>query len=171
MKRRRIKITYLEMLSPSWAAIGKPIAKATIERLDCPDVECYRADYSRVGKEYQWIERMTLSDDALRQLLQDDRVDVYRFYVSGQPAGFGELDRRTRGEVQLAYFGLFPAFIGQGWGKCFLGRMISEAWSYGPQRVWLHTCNLDHVAALPNYLRAGFRVYDERIVEQEVPQE
>jgi len=27
---------------------------------------------------------------------------------------------------------------------------------YGPKRVWLHTCTLDHPAALPNYQKARF---------------
>jgi GNAT superfamily N-acetyltransferase len=169
MKRTQTKTTYLEMLSPSWAAVPAPVADATIQRLDRPDVESYRADYNRVGSDFQWIERNMLSDDALRQILHDDQVDVYRFFVRGQAVGFGELDRREAGQVQLAYFGLFPEFIGQGWGKCFLSRIIAEAWSRGPERVWVHTCDLDHAAALPNYLRAGFRVYDERVIEQASP--
>lgn len=169
MKRTQTKTTYLEMLSPSWAAVPAPVADATIQRLDRPDVESYRADYNRVGSDFQWIERNMLSDDALRQILHDDQVDVYRFFVRGQAVGFGELDRREAGQVQLAYFGLFPEFIGQGRGKCFLSRIIAEAWSRGPERVWVHTCDLDHAAALPNYLRAGFRVYDERVIEQAIP--
>ena len=169
MKRTRTKITYLEMRSPAWAAVGELVAEATIDRINRPDVASYRADYHRVGGDYQWIERTMFSDDKLRQLLHDDRVDVYRFYVRGVAAGFGELDRRTPGQVELAYFGLFPEFIGQGWGKCFLSRIIAEAWSHGPERVWVHTCDMDHAAALPNYLRAGFRVYDERVIEQAIP--
>ena len=127
MKRTQTKTTYLEMLSPSWAAVPAPVADATIQRLDRPGVDSYRADYNRVGSDFQWIERNMLSDDALRQILQDARVDVYRFFVRGQAVGFGELDRREAGQVQLVYFGLFPEFIGQGRGKCFLSRSIAEA--------------------------------------------
>ena len=65
-----------------------------------------------------------------------------------------------------AYFGLFPAFIGKGLGKYLLAWALDRAWSFNPRRVWVHTCDLDHPAALPNYLRAGFTVYDETVVEQ-----
>jgi hypothetical protein len=26
-------------------------------------------------------------------------------------------------------------------------------------RVWLHTCSLDHPAALPNYMKRGFTLF------------
>ena len=90
--------------------------------------------------------------------------------VDGQPAGYSELDRREPGQIELAYFGLFPQFIGQGLGKYFLGWTLDRAWSYGPDRVWLHTCDLDHPAALPNYQQAGFVVFDEQMIQQVVPQ-
>ena len=38
--------------------------------------------------------------------------------------------------------------------------------SHRPDRVWLHTCDLDHPAALPNYLKAGFEIYDTKVIEQ-----
>jgi hypothetical protein len=41
--------------------------------------------------------------------------------------------------------------------------MLSEAvragWSRGANRIWLHTCSLDDAAALPNYLKRGFRPF------------
>jgi GNAT superfamily N-acetyltransferase len=82
-----------------------------------------------------------------------------------------ELDRRTPGEIELAYFGLFPQFIGNGLGKYLLAWALRQAWSYGPRRVWVHTCDLDHEAALPTYLNAGFTVYAEKMVEQAVPED
>ena len=54
-----------------------------------------------------------------------------------------------------------PDFIGQGLGKWFLQWTIDKAWSYSPQRIWLHTCTLDHPAALPMYKKAGFEVFKE----------
>ena len=65
-------------------------------------------------------------------------------------------------EVELAYFGLLPSFIGRGVGGALLTEAIRRAWALGPQRVWLHTCTLDHPAALPNYQKRGFRIYDQK---------
>ena len=54
-----------------------------------------------------------------------------------------------------------PEFIGQGLGKWFLQWTIDKAWSYRPKRFWLHTCTLDHPAALSNYLKAGFTLFKQ----------
>ena len=54
-------------------------------------------------------------------------------------------------------------------GKYFLHCVLDKAWAHAPGRVWLHTCELDHPAALPTYLQAGFVVFDEQLVEQVVP--
>ena len=75
----------------------------------------------------------------------------------GAPAGYFELKRCDDGSVEIAYFGLLPDFVGKGLGKYLLVRAIEEAWALAPSRVWLHTCTLDHPAALPNYLARGFK--------------
>lgn len=61
-----------------------------------------------------------------------------------------------------------PEFIGQGLGKFFLRWAIERAWGYAPRRLWLHTCSLDHPAALPNYLKAGFAVFKETTTRKEL---
>ena len=51
-------------------------------------------------------------------------------------------------------------------------RAPSESeWSHQPRRIWVHTCDLDHPAALPNYLKAGFQIYDEVTIDQWIPSE
>ena len=64
--------------------------------------------------------------------------------------------RTTDGSIEIAYFGLLPEYFGRGWGKYLLTEAAREAWRGAPTRVWLHTCTLDHPAALPNYLQRGF---------------
>ena len=73
---------------------------------------------------------------------------------------FFELERHDDGSVEISYFGLMPMGIGQGLGRALLTTAIDEAWSLKPvpSRVWLHTCTLDHPAALANYLARGFQV-------------
>jgi GNAT superfamily N-acetyltransferase len=80
-----------------------------------------------------------------------------------EPAGYFELRQHEDGSVEIAYFGLLPNFIGRGWGKYLLTRAVDTAWSLDPKRVWLHTCTLDHPAALPNYLKRGFRRVREEV--------
>ena len=95
-------------------------------------------------------------------------MENHVLHVDGVPAGFAELDRRIEGEIELVQFGLVPEFIGQGLGRYFLNWTIDKAWSYQPRRFWLHTCTLDHKAALPNYLKARFVVYNEEVKQREI---
>jgi GNAT superfamily N-acetyltransferase len=58
--------------------------------------------------------------------------------------------------MEIAYFGLFDEFIGRGLGGHLLTEAVGAAWTFGPARVWLHTCSFDHPAAIPNYTSRGF---------------
>ena len=109
-----------------------------------------------------------MSDEALAAILGDPRNELHVLHVDGTPAGFAELDRRQPDEIELVQFGLMPDFIGQGLGKWFLQWTIDKAWSYEPKRFWLHTCTLDHPAALPNYTKAGFVLFKQEAIRREL---
>jgi GNAT superfamily N-acetyltransferase len=162
------KTAYLQMHAPPGIGAKAPIHGVAVERVERPSVEYYRFLYNSVGRDYHWIDRNRMPGDELRRIVEDERVEIYLLTVGGEPAGYAELDRRQEGEIELAYFGLFPAFVGRGLGKYFLNWAVERAWSHRPRRVWVHTCDLDHPAALPNYLKAGFVVYDEQVIQQVV---
>ena len=54
---------------------------------------------------------------------------------------------------------------GQGHGRWLLAEAVRLAWREGVERVHVHTCTLDHPAALAAYRRAGFVPY-KRAVER-----
>jgi GNAT superfamily N-acetyltransferase len=158
-----VKVTYLQMFARPEHVVPPPRGDLTIIHARRPTISYYRFLYDAVGRPWQWTSRKKLSDAELARIIHDPRDEVHVLHVEGTPAGFAELDRRTGSEIELTQFGLLPEFIGQGLGKYFLQWTIDQAWSYGPQRFWLHTCNLDHPIALPNYLKAGFQIYREEI--------
>jgi len=79
------------------------------------------------------------------------------------------MERQRDDNVEIAYFGLLARHAGQGLGAHLLTCAVERAWSSGAHRVWLHTCSLDHPAALPNYLARGFREYRVETVKKELP--
>ena len=163
-----VTVTYLEMTSPDQRSPGPGWSEPTqVLRAERPTISFYRYLYGTVGADWDWWARRQLSDEALAAIIHDEAVEVFVLYVRGVPAGFVELDRRIEGEVEIAYFGLIPEYIGKGIGPTLLDRALERAWSYGPRRVWLHTCSLDHPKALAIYRRAGFEVYDRRVVSVE----
>ena len=158
-----VAITYLEMTErPRLPQVLHP-AQTTVALLRAhnPPVPFYRFLYDTVGEPWLWYERRLMADAALARILEDERVEVYVLYADGAPAGFAELDRRRGAEIELAYFGMMPFFIGRGLGRYLLAWAIERAWSYEPKRLWVNTCNLDHPKALPLYQQLGFKPYKQ----------
>ena len=153
-------VTYLEMNSkPNRANLRVPDLKISLKHIEKPTISFYRYLYDSTGEDWLWYERRVMSDSDLANIIQNKDVEVYVLSIGDSPAGLGELDRRSSNDIKLAHFGLLPEFIGRGLGHYFLCWLIDQAWSYMPQRVWLHTCDLDHPNALPLYQKAGFIPY------------
>lgn len=157
---QEVTITYLQMFArPEGMAVTAPEERLSIVQAMPPTISFYRYLYDTVGGGWQWRDRRLMSDGQLGAIVQHPLVETHVLYAAGTPAGYAELDRRQQNEIELAYFGLIPDFIGRGLGTYLLNWAIDRAWSYGPERFWVHTCTLDHPRALPNYVRAGFRPY------------
>ena len=109
-----------------------------------------------------------MPDGELAAVIRDPLNETHVLHVNGSPAGFAEVDRHEPQQIELVQFGLFPEFIGQGLGKWFLQWTIDKVWSYETQRFWLHTCSLDHAAALPTYQHAGFKLVKKEAIRREL---
>lgn len=156
MRRRPVKL------------LPAPGAKITVQRLGNPTADYYRWLYESVGKDWRWVDRKIMSEADLEAIIQHPSVEIYVLKHTGQPAGYVELDRRFGSDIEISYFGIFPEWTGQRLGTYLLNWALQRAWSYQPARVWLHTCEWDHPAALPAYRRAGFQQVQERLVDQVV---
>jgi GNAT superfamily N-acetyltransferase len=163
-----VTVYYLEMLAPPHRSVPAPRDGLSVLHVKSPTVPYYRTLYDAVGKEFYWLSRRKMSDEALAAVISDPADELHALHVDGTAAGFAELDRRKPDEIELVQFGLMREFIGQGLGKWFLQWTIDKAWCYKPKRFWLHTCTLDHPAALPNYTKAGFILYKQETIRREL---
>jgi GNAT superfamily N-acetyltransferase len=168
MASREVTVYYLEMRSHARRVVPLPRPGLSVAHVESPSVTYYRWLYDEVGRDYHWLGRKKLSDAELASLLADPLDEVHALAADGVTAGFAELDRRVPGEVELVQFGLLREFIGRGLGKYFLQWVIDRSFGYGVGRLWLHTCTLDHPAALPNYLKAGFALYRQEKITRDV---
>lgn len=161
-KEIEVTRTYLQISAPDeFTPTYVDDARIRIDLVkNCP-ASFHRYLYREVGRYYHWTDRLALSDDEIRAYLAQPGFSLYVMYVEGAPAGYFELNKEADGATEIAYFGLLPEFIGQGLGKHLLSVAIQKAWELGATRVWLHTCTLDGAAALPNYLKRGFKPFKE----------
>ena len=164
-----VERTWLEMrvrpaVSPPTAPPGVRLKRAK----PCPP-GFYRFLYGEVGRAFKWVDRLRWPEDRLAAHLADPAVEVWVAEEGVVPVGYFELVRQPDASIELAYFGLMPWAIGRGLGRWLLGAAIEAAWRERPTRLWLHTCTLDHPAALPNYLGRGFSITRREWIVQEVP--
>jgi len=107
-----------------------------------------------------------MADSKLAAIIHDPRVELHVVVdETGTEAGMLELDFRQPGECELAFVGLVPELSGKGHGRWLLAEALRLAWRESVTRVHVHTCTLDHPAALAAYRRAGFTAY-KRAVER-----
>ncbi len=161
--------TFLEMRAPDQVVpFAFPEVDAVVRRLEHVPASLHRYLYREVGRPWHWLERLDWSDARIIEHLGSGGIEIWLLTVAGTPAGYFEL-HRTAHEVEIAYFGLLPEFIGQRLGPALLTVAAREAWTSGPDRVWLHTCTLDHPAALRNYTRVGFLPYRQEAFDAKIP--
>jgi GNAT superfamily N-acetyltransferase len=161
--------TYLEMVSPG-DLVPRPVPgdAPRLERIEACPVSFFRYLYAEVGRAYYWTDRLAWTDQQVQAHIADPAVSLWLLTSRAAPAGYFELRAGQDRSVEIAYFGLLPEFVGRGWGGYLLTRAVETAWAMRPDRVWLHTCTLDHTAALPNYLRRGFRPFRTEVYTAEV---
>ncbi len=122
-----------------------------------PDPAKYRALFRRVGAPWLWFSRLAMDEARLREIIGDPAVQVFAAVDrAGIEVGMVELDFRQARTCELSYFALVPELVGQGHGRWMMAEAMARAWRPDIDRVWVHTCTLDHPSALGFYRAQGF---------------
>lgn len=162
---RVVTTTHLEMTSPSQATPFLGEARLELRQAQIPCPELNRFFYTAVGSDWWWYTRLGWTRQQWIDWVDRPELETWVGYQSGTPVGYFELELQPERQVELAYFGLLPSFIGRGLGAELLSGAVERAWNRSPRRVWVHTCSLDHPRALQNYQSRGFSIFrsDEEI--------
>jgi GNAT superfamily N-acetyltransferase len=148
-------VTFLEMLErPRPRPL--PASPLALKQWREPDPTKYRTLFERVGSPWLWYSRLAMDHATLVRSMGEVHAVIDR---AGVEIGMVELGFDTPGECLILFLGLVPELAGKGHGKWLLAQTLTLAWRKGIERVHVHTCTLDHPAALPSYLKAGFKVY------------
>lgn len=155
-------VTFLEMREA--AELKVPASSLALRRVEEPQPEAYRRLFRKIGERWLWFSRLIMPDDELAAIIQHPRLELFEVVdEAGQSVGILELDYRDAGECELSFVGLAPELSGKGNGHWLLAEAVNRAWREDVKRIHVHTCSLDHPAALSAYRRAGFTPYRRAI--------
>ena len=155
-------VTFLEMRTNP--GLETPPSPLSLKRVETPQPDAYRALFRKVGARWLWFSRLIMDDAALSAIIGGPKVELFAVVdEGGEDVGLLELDYRKPGQCELSFVGLIPELSGQGHGRWLLAEAVNLAWREGISRVHVHTCSLDHPAALSAYRRAGFTPYKRAI--------
>ena len=125
-----------------------------------PDFQLNKFFYKQVGKKYRWIDRLSWPDGKWIEYISNKNLETYVISISDDLVGFFELLHNPQlKETEISYFGLLEEYIGKGIGGYALSEAIKKSFDKDINRVWLHTCTLDHPNALKNYIARGMTVF------------
>ncbi|MEC4806798.1 MAG: GNAT family N-acetyltransferase [Jaaginema sp. PMC 1079.18] len=152
---------YLEMTNREQLQVrGETVRDLDIRECVICQPKLNRFLYEYVGKKWQWCDKLSWSSSQWQNYVCDENLRTFLALKQGAIAGYYELQYQPGDNVEIAYFGLAPEFINQGYGGFLLTQALQNAWNWHScQRVWVHTCTNDHPQALRNYLKSGFAVY------------
>ncbi|BCI72282.1 acetyltransferase family protein [Sphingomonas sp. S17] len=141
-----------------------PPSPLSLSAWKMPDLAKYRTLFRRVGAPWLWFSRLVMDDATLAAIVHDPAVAVFAVVDrAGIEVGMLELDHRQPGACEISYFGLIPELAGQGHGGWLIAQALMRAWTTQVDRVWVHTCTLDHPAALNFYRKQGFEAVSRAI--------
>ena len=122
--------------------------------------------YKNIGKKHRWVDRLTWSEQQWIDYVSNSKVKTYVLKKKDDLIGFFELIFHLENkEVEIAYFGILEEYQNKKLGSFLLSEAIKKSFNENINRVWLHTCSLDHENALKNYLARGMKIYKTEIVK------
>ncbi len=137
-----------------------PGSNFKISEVDPPDFHLNKFFYKQIGKKHRWIDRLTWGDKKWIEYVENPRIKTFILKDNNNLAGYYEtIHDLNHNETEIAYFGILEEYFGKKCGGYLLSEAINSLLVKGTNRVWLHTCSLDHENALKNYLARGLKIY------------
>ena len=161
-----VKRNYLEINSLKDLKKVKEISENySVELLSPTNFQLNKFFYKNVGKKHKWVDRLIWTEVQWIDYVSSKKVKTYIFKNKNDLAGFFELiSNIKKQEVEIAYFGLLEEFQNKKLGSYLLSEAIKKSFINNIDRVWLHTCSLDHKNALNNYIARGMKIFKTETV-------
>ncbi|MDA9629820.1 GNAT family N-acetyltransferase [Candidatus Pelagibacter sp.] len=158
---QKVKRSYLEINSlQDLKGVPKPSENYSLDVLDPINFQLNKFFYKNIGKQHKWIDRLVWMESKWINYVSDEKVKTYILKNNDELAGFFELIFHfEKKEVEIAYFGLLKDYQNKKLGSYLLSEAIKKSFVKNINRVWVHTCTLDHKNALNNYISRGMKIF------------
>ena len=164
---KEVKRNYLEISSLNdLKEANKPTEDYSLNLIDPVDFQLNKFFYKNIGKKHKWIDRLSWSEEKWINYVSSKNVNTYVLKYKDDLVGFFELIlHQENKEIEIAYFGVLEEYQNKKLGSYLLSEAIKESLhKKSVERVWLHTCSLDHKNALNNYLARGMKIFKTEII-------
>jgi len=164
---KEVKRNYLEINSLKDLKEGnKPSQDYSLSLIDPINFQLNKFFYKSIGKKHKWIDRLVWTETQWIDYVSSKNVKTYVFKFKADLAGFFELiSHNEKKEVEIAYFGLLEEFQNKKLGSYLLSQAIQKSFKENVNRVWVHTCSLDHKNALNNYIARGMKIFKTETIK------
>ena len=162
-----VQRNYLEINSiQDLNKVIKPEGDYFLDLLDPINFQLNKFFYKNIGKKHKWIDRLVWTEAQWIDYVSNKNVKTYVFKFKDDLAGFFELiSHDEKKEVEIAYFGLLEEFQNKKLGSYLLSQAIKKSFKGRINRVWVHTCSLDHKNALNNYIARGMKIFKTETIK------
>ncbi len=138
-----------------------------LQLIDRKDFQLNKFFYKQIGKKYQWNDRLGWTDQNWINYTNNKNLLTYVLKDKENIVGYFELIfHGDKKEAEIAYFGILEEYFGKKIGGFLLSEAIKRSFSLPAERVWVHTCSLDHKHALQNYLSRGMKVFKSEVLKK-----
>jgi len=160
---QEVKRNYLEIYSlQDLKEVKKPSEDYSVDLINPIDFQLNKFFYKNIGKKHKWIDRLIWTEDQWIKYVSNVNVKSFVLKNKTDLVGFFELIfHYEKKETEIAYFGILEEYQNKKLGSFLLSDAIKRSFEDDIDRVWLHTCSLDHKNALNNYLSRGMKIFKE----------
>ena len=161
VERNYLEINSIEDLKYS----QKPVENCDLKFIDPPDFQINKFFYKQIGKDHRWIDRLVWDDQKWIKYVENKEVKTYILQDKEHLIGYCEkIFNFEKKNCEIAYLGILKEYYGKKYGGFLVSSSIENSFIEGIERVWLHTCSLDHEFALKNYQARGMKIFKSETV-------
>ena len=163
----KVQRNYLEINSiQNLKEVIKPNGDYSLNLLEPINFQLNKFFYKNIGKKHKWIDRLVWTEAQWIDYVSSKKVSTYILKFKNNLAGFFELiSHEEKKEIEIAYFGLLEEFHNKKLGSYLLSEAIKKSFKGNIDRVWVHTCSIDHKNALNNYVARGMKIFKTETIK------